>query len=160
MLRENSEKGATPKLQELITKEAIILKAFVSDWKDAIKKAGEILVKIGAVEPRYISAMIEFTKKLGPYIVITKGVALPHARPEDGVLKPCFSILTLRKPVEFGNVNNDPVDLVIGFGARDNSSHLKALAQLAKLLQNKEDTNMIRSANNSEEVLDVLKKYD
>ncbi len=147
------------KLFELLTKERIGVNVSVEDWKEAIAQAGKLLVKTGMCEPRYVKAMVKFKEELGPYIVITKGVALPHARPEDGVLKTAFSLITLKKPVEFGNKNNDPVDLVIAFGGTDNTSHIKALAQLAEILQNEEDTNLVRKAKTKEEVLKILKKY-
>ena len=53
------------------------------------------MVKNGTIEERYIDGMIETVKNLGPYIVIAPGVALPHARPEDGVIEPSMSLVTL-----------------------------------------------------------------
>lgn len=159
-MSKKSKSEQFPKLSELLTEDRISLKVSVSDWKEAITRAGDMLVKTGAVEPRYIKAMIKFKEELGPYIVITKGVALPHARPEDGVLKTCFALTTLKKPVEFGNIHNDPVDLVIAFGATDNSLHVKALAQIAKILQNQGDTKSIRNSGSKIEVLKILKKYE
>lgn len=48
---------------------------------------GELLEKSGAIEPRYIDAMINTVKEIGPYIVIAPGIAMPHARPEAGAKK-------------------------------------------------------------------------
>jgi PTS system ascorbate-specific IIA component len=51
-------------------------------------------------------------QELGPYAVIAPGIALLHARPDDGVLAPCLALITLSRAVEFGSEQNDPVDLV------------------------------------------------
>ena len=148
-------------LLDLLKKEAIVLDVPVKNWKDAVVKAGEILVKIGAAEPRYIDAMIKTVEEMGPYIVITKGIALPHARPEEGAKKPALVLMRLETPVEFGNPDNDPVDIVIAFTATDEKSHVKALSQLAQFLQEEENIRKIREARNVEElyssILNALK---
>ena len=75
--------------------------------------------------------MIHTAEELGPYIVIAPGIAMPHSRPEDGVLKPCVALMTLSTPVNFGNEENDPVRLVFSFGAPDKEQHVEALRELA-----------------------------
>ena len=57
---------------------------------------------------------------MGPYIVITKHVALPHARPEAGALESAIGIATLKHPVKFGNKDNDPVKYLFCLSATDN----------------------------------------
>jgi mannitol/fructose-specific phosphotransferase system IIA component (Ntr-type) len=148
-----------PSLTDLLIEDTIELNACVKDWRHAIARAGEALVKIGAVEPRYVEAMIRFKEEFGPYIVIAPGVALPHARPEDGVKIPCLSLLTLKEPVEFGNEENDPVKLVVALGAVDGEQHITALAQLARLLSNEEDRERIKNAQKKEEILQIVSKY-
>lgn len=159
MSKEKTNRSYTA-LTNLLTQDTIIVKASASNWKEAIEVTGEALVKTGAVEPRYIPAMMRFKEEFGPYIVIAPGIAIPHARPEDGVKRLCLCLMTLKKPVKFGSKHNDPVDLVIAFGAVDNKQHLKVLAQLAKLLSNNDDVKRIREAKRKEEILDILHKYE
>jgi mannitol/fructose-specific phosphotransferase system IIA component (Ntr-type) len=156
---QNNEGQLFPSLTDLLTEDTVVLNACVQDWKQAIAKAGEILVRTGAAEPRYVDAMIRFKEQFGPYIVIAPGIALPHARPEEGVKRPCLSLLTLKKPVEFGSEDNDPVKVVIAFGAVDDKQHVTALAQLARLLSNEEDIEKIKGAHRKEEILRVVSKY-
>ncbi len=143
-------------LREYLTPETVKVKVKVSDWKEAVKAAGELLLKTGSIEPRYIDAMIKFCEEYNAYIVVAPGIALAHARPENGVKKIGFSLITLEKPVYFGHPENDPVDIVIAFGAVDSSSHIKILAQLAKLLSKSESVEKIRNAKNVKELLDVI----
>ena len=145
-----------PKLAELLTKDTISIKAAASDWKEAIRKSGELLVKTGAAEPRYIEAMIRFCEEHQAYIVVVPGIAIPHARPEDGMKRVGFSLVTLKEPVYFGHPQNDPVDLLIALGGPDNKSHIKALAQLAQMLQNQETVKRIRNAQTKEEALKII----
>ena len=141
---------------ELLTKECVRTNVEAKDWKEAVRKVGEIMVEIGAAEPRYIDAMIKTVKEMGPYIVITKGIAIPHGRPEEGTLKLSFVFVKLKKPVEFGNPDNDPVDILIGFTATESGQHVKAIAQLAKFLQNSEYVEKMRKAKNDDELYQVL----
>lgn len=159
MTMQHNGKQSFPSLADLLTEDLIVLNACVQDWKHAIARSGEALVRTGAVEPRYVDAMIRFKEQFGPYIVIAPGIALPHARPEEGVKRPCLSLLTLKKPVEFGSEDNDPVKVVIAFGAVDDRQHVTALAQLARLLSNEEDLEKIKNAQRKEEILRVVSKY-
>ena len=106
----------------------------VNHWQEAIRASGELLVAADLVEPRYIDAMIETTKELGPYCVIAPGIAIPHARPEAGVKETGFSAITLAKPVEFGNLDNDPVYIIMAFCALDHDSHIELLKFMARTI--------------------------
>jgi mannitol operon transcriptional antiterminator len=143
-------------LLNMLGEETIALGLNVRDWRDAVREAGVLLVRSGAVEPRYIDAMVQMVEEIGPYIVIAPGIALPHARPEDGVKKACMSLLTLDSPVEFGNEHNDPVELVIGFGTTDNEAHTEALAALARLLGNADVVERLKRASSAQDILDLI----
>ncbi|MBN1317816.1 MAG: PTS sugar transporter subunit IIA [Anaerolineales bacterium] len=104
------------------------------DWCEAIEKAGNLLVNSGAVEERYVDGMIRTVRELGPYIVVAPGVAMPHARPDDGVMRTSVCLLSLAEPVEFGNQENDPVKIVIGLAATDHDAHIDLIVQLASVL--------------------------
>jgi len=93
---------------------------------------------------------------LGPYIVLMPGVALLHARPEDGVLRPCMGVMTLMKPVEFGHPTNDPVDVIVVFGATDKRSHIDALRVLAERLSDPHIIERMRVAETDAELLTLL----
>jgi mannitol/fructose-specific phosphotransferase system IIA component (Ntr-type) len=143
-------------LSGMLREDTIALRVAAGDWQEAVRAAGELLVGSGAVEPRYVPAMIDMVKEIGPYIVIAPGVALPHARPEDGVLRSCMSLLTLEPPVSFGNEHNDPVTLVVAFGAPESEGHLEALRDLARLLEDAERLAQIKSAASVQDVLDAV----
>ncbi|MBS3753113.1 MAG: PTS sugar transporter subunit IIA [Anaerolineales bacterium] len=143
-------------LMELLPKERIAVAVEADDWESAVRAAGRLLVETGAAEERYIDGMIATTKELGPYIVIAPGVAIPHSRPEDGVLKPSLAFLKLTKPVEFGHQENDPVHLVIALGATDHDQHVEALGTIAKILMDEASYTALLSAQTVDDVTKVL----
>jgi len=143
-------------LATLITAETIGVKVPANNWREVIDEAGKLLLDIGAIETRYIEAMKEIIVKHGPYVVIEPGIALLHARPEEGVRRLCMSLITLHRPVKFGHPENDPVDLAIALGTVDNRSHLKALVSLTELLEDQERVYKIRSASTKEKALEVI----
>ena len=120
-------------MAELISEKDVRLKVAAGDWKEAIKKCGELLVENHYVEDRYVTAMIETAKELGPYIVMAPGVAMPHARNTDGVIKSGLSIITLEHPVNFGNPDNDPVSVVVGLAGSSDETHIMLLQAIASV---------------------------
>jgi mannitol/fructose-specific phosphotransferase system IIA component (Ntr-type) len=140
----------------MLTADRIALRVAVRDWREAVRHAGELLVESGAVEPRYVEAMIEMVEEIGPYIVIAPGVALPHARPDQGVRRSCMSMVTLDPAVNFGNEHNDPVTLVVAFGAPADEGHIEALRDLARLLEDEDRLEHLKSASSVDEVLHVV----
>ncbi len=144
-------------LVKMISRKTIALDVEARNWEEAVKIAGNLLVEAGSVEPRYVIAMIESVKQLGPYVVIAPGVAMPHARPEDGVHEPCMSLVTLKQPVAFGNKNNDPVKIVFSFGTVDKKKHIEALTKLARIIGDKEKLEILKNARTVEVVEEIIR---
>lgn len=140
-------------LSDLIRKETIALGLEVDDWQDAVRKAGQLLIDDGSITEEYIDGAIENVKELGPYIVITKGIALPHATNKVGVNRTAMSLITLKNPVNFGNKNNDPVDTVFMLATTDSTSHLGALQDLSEFLGDEEFLNILRHDTTIEKIL-------
>lgn len=143
-------------LANFISRGSIDLQIDVSDWEEAIRAGGKILHDQGICEPRYIDAMVQAVHDMGPYMVLVPGIALAHARPEDGVLKPGMSIINLRKPVKFGHSANDPVNLIISFGGVDNENYGNMLRILAVFLMEEGNQELLKTAVSKQEVLEVI----
>ncbi|NPV69075.1 MAG: PTS sugar transporter subunit IIA [Firmicutes bacterium] len=148
---------ATNGLPSLLTEDRVQIGRLARDWREALKVASSPLVRNGDVTPEYVHAMIGMVEALGPYIVVAPGVALAHARPEQGVQRLCVSITVLVEPVPFGSVN-DPVWLICIFGAVDNRSHVLLLSQLASLLSEERDVKSLRLAREPRHLLDIVKR--
>lgn len=150
----NLKEVRQPVLKDLLTEETIELNVNANNWEEAVRAGGRLLLDAGKIEERYIDAMIRTVKQLGPYIVIAPGIAMPHARPEDGAKEVGMSLITLKNPVNFGHQQNDPVKIVVCLCAVDNSSHIKALSQLVKFLNDEEMINKLKGNN----INDILRE--
>lgn len=147
-----------PMLTELITPEMIQLNDQPLEWEEAIRLTAQPLVTQGKIEDQYIDAMINKVKQYGPFIHIGKGIALPHARPEDGVNELGMSLLKVQEPVLLMDDEKHAIRLFVCLAAVDNEAHLRALSSLTKLLSNKENLEKLLNAATKEEILSILTK--
>ena len=143
-------------LRDLIRPELVAVDVEASNWEEAILAVGKLMVDDGAVEERFPLAMIRVAKEFGPYIVVAPGIALPHARPDDGVIKASIAVARLKNTVEFGNKDNDPVYLLVALAAVDHEQHIKGLAELAAVLGDEENIKKIKACTTPEELLKVF----
>ena len=140
-------------LADLLTASQVRARVPAADADEAIAAAGELLVATGAASERYVEAMQVALRELGPYMVVAPGVALPHARPEDGAHGPGVALVTLADPVTFGHEHNDPVDVVVAFSATGKDAHLRVLQQLATLLGDEDGLDRLRASKDQEALL-------
>ena len=85
-------------------------------------------------EPRTVEALLE-RESLGP-TGVGHGVALPHARLQD-VDQVVGVFILLEKPIDFGAVDRQPVDIAFSLFAPEDAGveHLKALALVSRTLR-------------------------
>ncbi|HEP0307205.1 TPA: PTS sugar transporter subunit IIA [Providencia rettgeri] len=147
-------------LTTLLTPNVIQVVDRASDWQEAIKIACNPLINNKLIEPRYVDAIIQSHEKIGPYYVLGPGIAMPHARPEDGVNQLSLGLTVLKQGVEFGSEGNDPIKLLIVLAATDSNSHIGAIAKLAELFDNQEDIDRIMQSENVDDILKIIAKYE
>ncbi len=142
----------------LVTTACLAIGINVPSWEEAVRAAGRLLVSSGAAQEPYIESMVQLTKELGPYIVITPGIAIPHARPEEGALRVGFSAIQLDPPIAFGNPENDPVSLVIAFCSPDASAHIELLMQIARIIGQPDFLELAKAARTTEELASAFNR--
>ncbi|KKW73675.1 PTS IIA-like nitrogen-regulatory protein PtsN, ptsN [Lactococcus cremoris] len=143
-------------LTDLLTKEKIRFTNKELSWQDAIELAAQPLLDKHEIEERYIKAIIDKVETFGPYIDLGLGIALPHARPEEGVKKLGMSFLRCEHPVKLMDDVKHEIKLFIVLAAIDNETHLRALSTLTKILSNKERLSQLLAATNAAEVEQIL----
>ena len=121
-------------LTQFLNEKTIAVQQQAADKEQAIRLAGQLLVAQGLVAPRYIDEMIAAVNELGPYIVLSPGIAFAHARPSELVKEDCVSLITLATPVVFGHKKNDPVSVLFVLAARQSNQHLSVMREIAKLI--------------------------
>ena len=146
-------------LVNLLNENMIELNVSVNNWEEALEKGAQLLINDGGVEPCYLDAMIAMVKELGPYVVIAPGLALGHAGPDKGVNRTCFSLITLKTPVEFGVPENDPVSILFSFAAPNKEEHMQALRDLALFCSDNSNLQAVREANEVKQIRELLLKF-
>ncbi|WP_149181774.1 PTS sugar transporter subunit IIA [Streptomyces sp. TRM49041] len=144
----------------LLPEQSILVNVSASDWRAAIRLAGEGLILGGAATADYGDEMIATVEQLGPYIVIAPGLALAHSRPSPAVRRTGLSWVSLQEPVNFGHRDNDPVRLVVGLAATDHSQHTAALGSLAQLLSEPKRLEELLTAPNAATVRHLIANFD
>ena len=127
-----------------------------NSWREIVALASQPLINSGAIQERYLSAMINVIEKYGFYMYMGSGVLLLHAKPTDGVNQLCMSMLKLEQPFKFENGTPPDTDIIIVLGAADDNSHLTALFQLNELIQYPDFMNGIRNTKKPSEVVNIL----
>lgn len=147
-------------LTDMLTVNRIRAQIDAADKQEIIRMAGQMLVDAGLAEDDYIQGMLDMCEEFSSYIVIMPGVAMPHARPERGAKKPGLALLTLKRPIEFGHPENDPVRMVVGLCAPDKVAHLVAMRELSKLLCEEDKVEQIFNAATSQEIYDIIVAFE
>ncbi len=146
------------RLAEFLPLERISINFHSGNWSEAVLQAGLLLYKSGASEERYGQAMVNTARQLGPYFVVAPGIAVAHALPSEGVLKPALALVTLQPPLPFGNAENDPVRLLIAIAAVDTNQHVEALKEIADVLSDPIRKKALMHASTSQEAFNILTK--
>ncbi|SHH31910.1 BglG family transcription antiterminator [Virgibacillus chiguensis] len=149
--------GYKPMLSELLTEEMIQFTDEPLSWKEAIEMAAQPLLAAHKIRPEYIEAMNKKVEEVGTYIHIGKGIAIPHARPEEGVVHLGMSFLRTNTPVKLLGKDDHQIDVFICLAAVDNEAHLKALSHLTKLLSDNAILQALKAAQTAQEVMEIIK---
>ena len=142
-------------MEELVSLNRIKAQVEASNWQDAIRRAGELLVKNDDIENAYIQNMIDSIKELGPYIVLTKGFALAHSAPSEVVKKTSISLINLKNSVDFGS-NNDPVKVIMCLACVDKISHIDLLQKIASRLMQEGIIDRLSSCQTEDEIYSII----
>lgn len=72
-------------VKNLLNTEVVQVVEQVKDWREAVAISCRPLIENGSIEPRYVDAIYHSHDTIGPYYVVGPGIAMPHARPEEGL---------------------------------------------------------------------------
>ncbi|GKV77219.1 PTS mannitol transporter subunit IICBA [Pectobacterium carotovorum subsp. carotovorum] len=133
----------------------VFLNQHATDKEQAIRFAGEQLVKGGYVEPAYVEAMLEREKLTSTYL--GESIAVPHGTIEakDRVLKTGVVFCQYPEGVRFGDEEDEVARLVIGIAARNNE-HIQVITSLTNALDDDAVIERLAQTQDVQEVLDLL----
>jgi mannitol PTS system EIIA component len=122
------------------------------DRDDAVRRCGQALVDVGAVDAGYVDAMLERERSISTYV--GEGVAIPHGTPagRGAVRRDAVSFLRFPDGVDW---EGRPVTVGIGVAARG-EGHLSILAELAAILLDPRRARALREVTTVEEICRLL----
>jgi PTS system mannitol-specific IIC component len=139
-----------------ISESNIFLGLSAGTKEEAIRFAGEQLVKGGYVQAEYVEAMLAREQLTSTYL--GESIAVPHGTIEakDRVLKTGIVFCQYPAGIRWGDDEDDRARLVVGIAARNNE-HINVITKLTTALD--EDGVIERLANTTsvEEVLSILR---
>ena len=116
--------------ESLIENNSIKLNQTAANWEEAIKIGTDLLVVSGAIEPRYYDNIVSNIKEMGPYIVLAPGLAMPHARPEEGVIRTAFGLTTLAQPIDF---DGEQISVLVTLAGSDSDTHMEGIMEITQI---------------------------
>ena len=136
----------------LLQRRAIRLSERAGVRDDAIRRCGETLVEIGAVDPTYVEAMLARERSISTYV--GEGAAIPHGTlaGKDAVHHDALAVLRFPEGVDW---DGNPVVVCVAIAARGDG-HTEILSELAQILLDPDRARALREATSPDDVLDLL----
>lgn len=164
---DDKEDGSELLLYDFLTPDRIQLDVDVRDWKDAIIQVGTPLIERGEITEDYITAVIANIEENGPYVVISKGFAFPHAQLGDYNKKTSMYMIRLKNPIYFDkehdipeDIGTQPVRYVCMLSVADKNKHLKAVFNLFNLLKEDSFKKALDACQTSEEIYSLIENEE
>ena len=135
----------------------IFEKKKLEKWEDAVKEGFKPLEKGKYVDESYYKSIIELINNFGSYMVVSEGLAIPHAENMNNVHKSGISLLYLKHPVIFPG--NKKVNLLFCLSAVDKKDHVQSLEDIIRLEEEFSFRKKMAETNSKEEITEILDKY-
>jgi PTS system nitrogen regulatory IIA component len=143
-------------IADLITPDSVIANLRASSKKQALQALAQRASEIIEQHERAIFDVLLERERLGT-TGVGNGIAIPHGKlPDLDRLHGLFA--RLERPVEFDSIDEQPVDLIFLLLAPESAGadHLKALAQVSRLLRDKGICEKLRGTDSAEALYALL----
>ncbi|MDN3681609.1 PTS mannitol transporter subunit IICBA [Vibrio tapetis subsp. quintayensis] len=138
-----------------LTNDAIFLGLKATDKNEAIKFAGEQLVKLGNVAPEYVDGMFAREELVTTYL--GESIAVPHGTIEAKQYVQKTGIVFCQYPdgIQWGEEEDDIAKMVIGIAAQGDE-HNMVLMAITNSLDDEEALERLQNTSNPADVLNIL----
>lgn len=138
---------------EILTRDLVQLGAAAPDKAEAIRLAGELLVRAGVVEPGYVAGMQARERTMSTYL--GSGVAIPHGTLDDMTLIRRTGISVVQVPAGVEWEPGERAYVVVGIAAVGDE-HVDLLSRLAEVVEDEALTRALIEARDAAIVLRCL----
>ncbi|MHA6718509.1 PTS sugar transporter subunit IIA [Sphingomonas sp. RS6] len=143
-------------LSELLVPEAVLAGVAAGNKKALFQQLGLAAAQVYGLDARDVTERLSARERLGS-TGFGGGIAIPHARIDQ---LPCVQGLFLRlaQPIDFGAIDDSPVDLAFMLLSPSGGSaeHLKALASISRLLRDRAFAEKLRGAGSPDALYALL----
>ena len=142
-----------------LTPEMIALNQDIATREAAIRKAGQLLVDAGCVDPEYVDAMIERDNDVSTYM--GNFIAIPHGTDEAKryIKKTGISVVQVPMGVNFSSNDQEDNLVTVVFGiAGKNDEHLQLLSQIALFCSDVTNVARLADATKADYIIALLKE--
>ncbi|RBW64004.1 PTS mannitol transporter subunit IICBA [Vibrionales bacterium C3R12] len=138
-----------------LTSDAIFLGLKATNKSDAIKFAGEQLVKLGNVAPEYVEGMFAREELVSTYL--GESIAVPHGTIEAKQYVQQTGIVFCQYPegIQWGDEEDDIAKMVIGIAAQGDE-HNMVLMAITNSLDDEEAVERLQNTSNPADVLNII----
>ena len=148
---EKSETGKS--FIELLSEKSIKLNVEVNNLDEVIEITGQTMLESGLVKEEYTDELKNQIIQYGKYILIGDKTILPHGQLLKNVKETGFSLITLKKGIDFFG---SEIKIVICLASRNKDEHLRAILELNRYLKNPDFENELLNKESPEEITDYL----
>lgn len=127
----------------------------VSSWEEAVYISGKTLIEKNKIDIKYLDEVIKNIKEIGPYVVLTEDIAMPHARPNGYVYESSLALLKVNSGIKILG-SNENVRLIFLLAAKDNNSHIEIIQELTTLFNDEEKIKSILNCKSVEEIKKII----
>ena len=142
---------------ELLSEKNIKLNADADNLDEVIEITGQTMIDSGLVKKEYTEELKNQIMQYGKYILVGDKTILPHGQLLKNVKETGFSLITLKKEIDFfGN----EIRIVICLASRNKDEHLRAILELNGYLKNTDFENELLIKKTPEELMNYLKALE
>ena len=138
---------------ELLSEKNIKLNADADNLDEVIEITGQTMIDSGLVKKEYTEELKNQIMQYGKYILVGDKTILPHGQLLKNVKETGFSLITLKKEIDFFG---SEIRIVICLASRNKDEHLRAILELNRYLKNPDFENELLNKENPKELIDYL----
>ncbi|MEC6747903.1 PTS sugar transporter subunit IIA [Marinilactibacillus sp. XAAS-LB27] len=140
----------------ILREENVVLNQTFNNKEEAIRKAGQLLVDGGYVQPEYIESMLERENTVSTFM--GNFIAIPHGKEDAKQLIDNTGISVVQVPngINFGGEGEDKLAMILIGIAGAGDDHLEVLSQIAIYCSEIENVTKLADAKSEKEIVQLL----
>lgn len=145
-------------LEEVVKKELVFVDMEANSKEEVISKLSNELYQKGYLSDKDQFIKDTLAREKEGLTGIGNGIAIPHGKSE-GVKKTTITLAKLAEPLEWGALDDLPVEVILLFSVKktdETTTHIKLLQQVSIMLADDEFLHRLTEAKSSKELYELV----